>query len=130
MASYGVFLAACGFEYHGPKGHLGFAPRVLPPAPATAFFQSAFTTAEGWGSYSQRFETGSQKSEITLKWGKLRVRSLALGLPKDFRPTRVTLELAKSPLKADLTVKGERAEIFLTGDALLKEGERLFITLS
>ena len=26
MASYGVFLAACGFEYHGPKGHLGFAP--------------------------------------------------------------------------------------------------------
>ena len=25
MASHGVFLAACGFEYHGPKGHLGFA---------------------------------------------------------------------------------------------------------
>ncbi len=30
MASYGVFLAACGFEYHGPKGHLGFAPRLAP----------------------------------------------------------------------------------------------------
>ena len=28
MASYGVYLAACGYEYHGPKGHLGFAPRV------------------------------------------------------------------------------------------------------
>ena len=26
MMSYGVFLAACGFEYHGPKAHLGFAP--------------------------------------------------------------------------------------------------------
>ena len=26
MASYGVFLAACGFEYHGPKGHLGLRP--------------------------------------------------------------------------------------------------------
>ena len=30
MASYGVFLAACGYEYHGPKGHLGFAPRLTP----------------------------------------------------------------------------------------------------
>ena len=30
MASYGVFLAACGFEYHGPRGHIGFAPRLVP----------------------------------------------------------------------------------------------------
>ena len=30
MSSHGVFLAACGFEHHGPKGHLGFAPRVAP----------------------------------------------------------------------------------------------------
>ncbi|MGH7973530.1 MAG: GH116 family glycosyl hydrolase, partial [Limisphaerales bacterium] len=29
MASYGVFLAACGFEDDGPAGHLGFAPRLL-----------------------------------------------------------------------------------------------------
>ena len=30
MASYGVFLAACGFEYHGPKGHLGLRPADSP----------------------------------------------------------------------------------------------------
>lgn len=30
MASYGVFLAACGFEYHGPKGRIGFAPACRP----------------------------------------------------------------------------------------------------
>ena len=44
MASYGVFLAACGFEYHGPKGHLGFAPRLTPED-----FRAAFTTAGGLG---------------------------------------------------------------------------------
>ncbi len=30
MASYGVFLAACGFEYHGPQARIGFAPRISP----------------------------------------------------------------------------------------------------
>src|SRR6185369_11236940 len=49
MASYGIFLAAAGFEHHGPQGHIGFAPRVTPED-----FRAAFTTAEGWGSYSQK----------------------------------------------------------------------------
>ncbi len=26
MSSHGTFLAACGFDYHGPKGHIAFAP--------------------------------------------------------------------------------------------------------
>ena len=26
MASWGVYTALAGFEYHGPKGHIGFAP--------------------------------------------------------------------------------------------------------
>ena len=45
---YGVFLAACSFEYHGPKGHLGFAPRLTPEN-----FRAPFTTAEGWGTFDQ-----------------------------------------------------------------------------
>ena len=53
MASYGVFLAACGFEYHGPRGHLGFAPRITPaiseppspPPKGGAPFRSASATA-------------------------------------------------------------------------------------
>ena len=28
MASYGVFLAACGYEYHGPNRHLALTPRL------------------------------------------------------------------------------------------------------
>jgi non-lysosomal glucosylceramidase len=51
MASWGVLLALSGYTHHGPKGHLGFGPRVTPED-----FRCAFTTAEGWGSFSQRFD--------------------------------------------------------------------------
>jgi len=40
MMGYGVYLAACGYEYHGPRGHLGFAPRIHPEN-----FRCAFTHA-------------------------------------------------------------------------------------
>ena len=53
MASYGVFLAACGYEHHGPKRHLAFAPRLSPED-----FRAAFTTAEGWGTFSQKDDAG------------------------------------------------------------------------
>ena len=73
MASYGVFLAACGFEYHGPRQHIGFAPRLTPEN-----FKAAFTSAEGWGTFAQQLESAALKAEVQLRWGKLKLRTLAL----------------------------------------------------
>ncbi|MEI8288190.1 MAG: GH116 family glycosyl-hydrolase [Verrucomicrobiota bacterium] len=73
MASYGVYLAACGFEYDGPKAHIGFAPKLTPEN-----FKCAFTSAEGWGSYSQKMESGKWKAEIAVRWGKLKIKTIAL----------------------------------------------------
>ena len=64
MSSHGVFLAACGFEYHGPKGHLGFAPRVTPDD-----FRAPFTAAEGWGTIAQKREENRQHQRIEVRWG-------------------------------------------------------------
>ena len=75
MASYGVFLAACGFDYHGPKGYLEFAPRLHPED-----FRAALTTAEGWGTFSQQRRQGVQTASVEIRWGKLRLRMLALAL--------------------------------------------------
>ena len=77
MASYGVFLAACGFEYHGPKGHIGFAPRLTPEN-----FRAPFTSAEGWGSFEQNSDGNGMKAALTLKYGRLRVRSIGLAVPE------------------------------------------------
>lgn len=73
MASYGVFLAACGFQYHGPDGRLAFAPRLSP-----SNFKCAFTTADGWGGYEQRFGDADGECKLHLKWGALRLRSFQL----------------------------------------------------
>ena len=73
MASYGVFLAACGFACHGPKGRLGFAPRVSPDN-----FKAPFTTAEGWGCFSQKVVEGRQTASIELRYGKLHLKQLTV----------------------------------------------------
>ncbi|HPS00212.1 MAG TPA: GH116 family glycosyl hydrolase [Candidatus Sumerlaeota bacterium] len=75
MASYGVYLAACGWDYHGPKGHIGFAPRLQPED-----FRAAFTAAEGWGTILQKREKAEQINQIELHHGQLNLRTLAFTL--------------------------------------------------
>ncbi len=75
MASWGVFTAVSGFEYDGPAGRLAFSPKVSPND-----FRSAFTTAEGWGSFSQKHENGRSRCELTVTWGQLRLSQLSFGV--------------------------------------------------
>ena len=73
MASYGVFTAICGFEYHGPKGRMAFAPRLTPEN-----FRAAFTGAEGWGTFTQTHDGPSLHAMIEIKWGQLGLKTLTL----------------------------------------------------
>jgi len=120
MASYGVFLAACGFDYHGPHGHIGFAPRLTPED-----FRAAFTTAEGWGTFSQKAEGGKMKAEIAVKWGKLRLKTLALALHQNAKPANVTVTVAGKPVRATHAVNNDRLDITLASDAMIKPAESL-----
>jgi len=71
MASYGTFITACGFTYHGPKQEIGFAPKLSPEN-----FKAAFTAAEGWGTYSQVKKGKNLECVIDVKWGKLLVKTI------------------------------------------------------
>ena len=120
MASYGVFLAACGFEYHGPKGRLGFAPRLNPDN-----FKSAFTSAEGWGSLSQRRAGKMQTNLIDVKWGGLRLKTLAFELPAGavLKASAVTFGMQRIAAKAVQT--GQRVELTLAREVILKAKETI-----
>jgi hypothetical protein len=131
MASYGIFLAACGFAYHGPKGHLGFAPRLAPE-----HFQAAFTTAEGWGTYSQKLELSplktpvSAQSELTLKWGNLRLRTLTLELPGQFHPATARVELEGRPLQSSHSLSDNRLTLTLAETLHLTANQKLKVLLA
>lgn len=77
MASYGAFIAASGFTYNGPKGQLGFAPKLTPEN-----FKAAFTATNGWGSLQQTRTATSQTNAIKLAYGTLRLQEIELVLEK------------------------------------------------
>jgi len=124
MASYGVYLAACGYEYHGPKGHLGFAPRLTPED-----FRAAFTTAEGWGTFSQKREGQTQKEKLELKKGQLCVKTLAFALPENAKPGKVTVTVAGNAVAAQHAIENNRVLITLGATLSIQAGQALEVTM-
>ena len=123
MASYGVYLAACGYEYHGPKGHLGFAPRLSPEQ-----FRAAFTAAEGWGTYRQSRAEGTLSAGVLVKWGQVRLRSLSfevLGQPKTAK-----VSLGNQSVPATVSQDGTRLVVTLARDVVVPAGGELTIALT
>jgi uncharacterized protein (DUF608 family) len=107
MASYGAFIAASGYESHGPQGYLGFSPKVRDGDT----FKCAFTAAGGWGSYEENAERGTLNAELTVKWGEVKVETLGLEFPEGV--TTVTATLDGEPVSALLeTVNGKRRAVF------------------
>ena len=120
MAIYGVFLALCGFEYHGPKGHIGFAPRLTPE-----HFKAPFAAAEGWGTYEQRIRATEIRSRIAVKYGTLRLKSIALGLAEGLSPGTVRVAVDGRAVDAVLSVADGKATITLAREARIDAGRAI-----
>ncbi len=125
MASYGAFLAACGFEYHGPKGHIAFAPRLTPDN-----FRAPFTAAEGWGTFSQKIEGQSMEAEISLKHGQLRLSRIALALPPGIPLTTPGLAWNGNTVSASFHRNNGRVAIGLKEALQITAGQTLKISLN
>ncbi len=125
MASYGVFIAACGFEYHGPKGHIGFAPRMTPEN-----FRASFTAAEGWGTFWQKRGAHTTECGIQLRWGKLHLKTMSLALADKASVSTVKVELDGKPVRADVKVESNRALITFAEETQLAAEIELRISLT
>lgn len=124
MASYGVYLAACGFELHGPQGHLGFAPRLAPEN-----FRAAFTAPEGWGSYAQAIDAEKRLvARVELRYGRLRLVTLRIGHAGKAGAGRIRAQLGERELActqveeaSSVLVRFGEPLILVAGDVLTIE---------
>ncbi|CAA6692134.1 MULTISPECIES: GH116 family glycosyl-hydrolase [unclassified Lentimonas] len=125
MASYGIFLAACGYEYHGPKGYLAFAPRIHPED-----FKAPFTTAEGWGSFSQKVTQGTQLERIELRHGQLVLNDLAFAKVKGFSGSQAKVEVDGKLLKVRFKQESGRYVVSFEDGLKLEVGQTLSVSIS
>ncbi len=125
MASYGAYLAACGYRYDGPAGKLGFGPRLSPED-----FRAAFTTAEGWGRFSQKVTGGAQSAGIDLHYGQLRLLELAIDKVAGIAAREARVMLAGNPVAASLQVAADRYVLRFAQGITIRAGERLELSLT
>jgi len=127
MASYAVFLAACGYEYHGPKGYLAFAPQIQPEE-----FRAPFTTVEGWGTFSQRRTDQVQTASVGVRWGRLKPKRLRVGLKEKFQPAQVAVQLAGKPVtdvRSRLSAQESAIDIKFPEELVITAGNDLAVEL-
>ncbi len=122
MAGYGALIAVTGFEYHGPRRHIGFAPRLNPE-----LFKAPFIAAEGWGTFSQRIENGGLQATIDVRHGSLAIATIAL---EHEGGDKVNVQQGNIALPATLTRSGKRILISLVSPVEIDAGEPLRIQLN
>lgn len=123
LASWGVLIALCGFEYDGPGRHLGFAPRMNEEA-----FRCAFTAAEGWGTIAQTRTNGRQTNETIVRFGKVRLRTFATSVP--FAVKTVAAQVGRRKVTCSHRQDGDRVAVTFESELAVGKGGTLRIQFS
>ncbi|MDR2121323.1 MAG: hypothetical protein LBP64_10705 [Tannerella sp.] len=125
MASYGSFITACGFEYHGPKGYMRFAPRWNADN-----FKAPFTAAEGWGTYSQKRSSAEIECILEPKYGQVQLGSFSLEIPKGRKAGIAVVSVNNQTVSAQPTQKDENILLTFQHRITVKNNEKLTVRLT
>jgi len=123
MASYGSFLAACGFNYDGPAGMIGFDPVIGPEN-----FRAPFTAAEGWGTFSQTIGKTEMKAELGVNWGSVSLKTFQLN-PRDLKVKQVEVMLNGKKLNVKLLRQESGVSVELEAPVSIAAGQALTVVL-
>ena len=122
MASYGSFITACGFEYHGPKGYMRFAPKM-----GADNFKAPFTAASGWGSYSQKFDKQHLDAKLTVGYGSVALQEFSLQQAN--KVTRPVVKLEGKIIPSTFKQEGDNCTISFKNPISILANQTLHITI-
>jgi hypothetical protein len=122
MASYGTFIAACGFTYHGPKATIGFAPKLQKEE-----FSAPYTSAGSWGNYFQQKTGKGQVHELELAYGTLKLQRMNLELIDRTAVRSIAVSVGEKRVAATFTLKGNQLAVLLQPGVDLKQSDKLRI---
>ena len=118
MASYGTFITACGFEYHGPNGHMAFNPKLNPEK-----FKAPFTSAAAWGCYEQERDAQKLRASLLVQYGELSLNSFSLHALHQVTDLQVMLDDQLIP--ASILQEGNRCTLKFSSTISLVPGQKL-----
>ncbi|MDR1556023.1 MAG: hypothetical protein LBS88_03175 [Tannerellaceae bacterium] len=122
MASYGVLTAIQDYWYDGPKGIMGFAPKLMPEK-----FNGFFTSAEGWGNITQTRTGSIQQNTVEVKYGRLILCQLNLSALPGISPEEV--KIFHNDKEIPVSVENNNKVTITFNKIELKKGDRLKVTL-
>lgn len=124
MASYGTFITACGFEYHGPSSYIRFAPKW-----GADNFKAPFITAQGWGSYSQQKTGRKQIHRIAVKSGLLRLKTISLDKVDNQTVTTLSVIYGAQKIPITFSQKDGRVQIVLNKPLSIQTNQTLILSI-
>ena len=131
LSSWGVLTALSGYTCHGPRGRLGFAPRITPQE-----FRCAFTAPQGWGVFEQKRADAAQTNTLDVRYGMVRLGTLDLQTPRPVRRATAALGEQAIDVKASAlpdrrpAQPGENAVRLTFAPVVVEAGKPLRVTLS
>ncbi|WP_223549042.1 GH116 family glycosyl hydrolase [Aestuariivivens sp. NBU2969] len=119
MAAWGMLLGISGFEYDGPAGKIGFAPRLTPEN-----FKCFYSAAEGWGSYSQKRFENTQECILKVEWGVLNLNEISLEMPLKAKIKNVLMQFNGTKKQVDFKQEESKVRVIVDG-ITINQGEEV-----
>jgi non-lysosomal glucosylceramidase len=123
MASWAALLALGGFRYHGARGSV----EVKPALNQERFF-CFWSTATGWGSFSQQSQKESVRFSLSVIHGSLACRSIALASRKT-AAGKSSANLGNRALPHQIHYGGNEAVFLFSKEIAVRAGDQLTLML-